>query len=141
MKTSVLKLSLILAAIVCTQIQSVAFAQSNPRSGYQTIKVQEFLSSKRIKVTIPKAIAVQLFSSLEEEEGRKSEDISIAYPTRDTSVIVHTIVGLADDSVGGIRNRIEMRRSQNKWQIVWVGRQQKCQPGRGHQNWSSVLCS
>jgi hypothetical protein len=103
--------------------------------------VQEFISSNAIKVTMPKAVAVQLFSNLEEQEGRKSEDISVAYPTGNTSTIVHTIVGVADDSVRGIRNRIELRRSQNKWEIVWVGRQYKCQPNRGHQNWSSSLCS
>jgi len=141
MKTSILKLSLISAVMIYTQLHSAASAQSNPRSGFQVIKVQEFISSNKIKVTMPKAVAVQLFSNLEEQEGRKSEDISVAYPTRNTSTIVHTIVGVADDSVGGIRNRIELRRSQNKWEIVWVGRQYKCQPNRGHQNWSSSLCS
>ncbi|MEI2579100.1 hypothetical protein [Scytonema sp. PRP1] len=101
-----LKLSLILATLISTQLLGAASAQSNPRSGFGTIKVQEFISSNRIKVTIPKAVAVQLFNNLEEQEGRKSEDISVAYPTRETAVIVHSIVGLADDSVGGIRNRI-----------------------------------
>ncbi|MBD0261541.1 MAG: hypothetical protein ICV78_02155 [Tolypothrix sp. Co-bin9] len=141
MKTSILKLSLISAVMIYTQLHSAASAQSNPRSGFQVIKVQEFISSNGIKVTMPKAVAVKLFSNLEEQEGRKSEDISVAYPTANTSTIVHTIVGVADDSVGGIRNRIELRRSQNKWEIVWVGRQYKCQPNRGHQNWSSSLCS
>jgi hypothetical protein len=136
-----LKLSLISAAIICTQLHGAVFAQSNPRSGFQVIKVQEFISSNRIRITIPKAVAVQLFSNLEEQEGRKSEDISVAYPTQNTSVIVHTTVGLADDSVSAIRNRIELRRNQNKWKIVWVGRQYKCQPNRGHQDWSGSLCS
>ncbi|MFW9262640.1 hypothetical protein [Nostoc sp. CALU 546] len=136
-----LKLSLISAAIICTQLHGAVFAQSNPRSGFQVIKVQEFISSNRIRVTIPKAVAVQLFSNLEEQEGRKSEEISIAYPTQNTSTIVHTTVGLADDSVSGIRNRIELRRNKNKWEVVWVGRQYKCQPNRGHQDWSGSLCS
>lgn len=135
------KLSLISAAMICTQLHSAVFAQSSPTSGFQVINVQEFISSNRIRVTIPKAVAVQLFSNLEEQEGRKSEDISVAYPTQNTSVIVHTTVGLADDSVSGIRNRIELRRNQNKWKIVWVGRQYKCQPNRGHQDWSDSLCS
>ncbi len=120
---------------------NVALEQSNPRADFQVINVQEFISSNRIRVSTPKAIAIQLFSNLEEQEGRKSEDISVAYPTRETAVIVQTIVGLADDSVAGIRNRIELKRNQNKWEIVWVGRQYKCQPNRGHQNWSSSLCS
>ncbi|MBD2726398.1 hypothetical protein H6G96_08665 [Nostoc sp. FACHB-892] len=141
MPPSMLKLSLISATMICTQLQGIASAQSNPRSAFQVIKVQEFISSNRIKVTIPKAVAVQLFSNLEEQEGRKSEDISVAYPTQNTSVIVHTTVGLADDSVSGKRNRIELRRNKNKWEIVWVGRQYKCQPNRGYQDWSGSLCS
>ncbi len=84
---------------------------------------------------------MQLFSNEEEQEGRKSEDILVTYPTRERSAIVQTVVGLADDSVGGIRHRIELRRTSNKWEIVWVGRQYKCQPGRGHQDWSGTLCS
>lgn len=85
--------------------------------------------------------AEAMFSNSFDEEGRKSEDISVAYPTRETAVIVYTIIGLADDSVGGIRNRIELKRNQNKWEIVWVGEQYKCQLGRGHQDWSDRLCS
>jgi murein L,D-transpeptidase YcbB/YkuD len=120
---------------------NAALEQSNARADFRVINVQEFISSNRIKVTNPKAIAVQLFSNSQEEEGRKSEDITVAYPTRETALIVHTIIGLADDSVAGIRNRIELRRNQNKWEIVWVGEQYKCQPNRGHQDWSSSLCS
>ena len=120
---------------------NAALQEDNPRFDFQVINVQEFISSNRIRVSTPKAVAVQLFRNSEEEEGRKSEDISVAHPTRETAVIVHTIVGLADDSVAGIRDRIELKRNQNKWEIVWVGRQYKCQPNRGHQNWSGSLCS
>ncbi|MEG4530474.1 hypothetical protein [Microcoleus sp. D2_18a_D3] len=38
------------------------------------------------------------------------------------------------------KHRIELRLRQNKWEIVWIGRQSKCQPNRGHQNWASGLC-
>lgn len=120
-------------------------ALSNPRFDFQVINVQEFISSNRIKVTNPKAIAAQLFSNVEEEEGRFSEDISVTYPEgfvqAKTSVIVHTIIGVPDDSVNSIRDRIELKRNQNKWEIVWVGRQYKCQSDRGHQDWSGSVCS
>jgi peptidoglycan hydrolase-like protein with peptidoglycan-binding domain len=124
---------------------NAALQQSNPRFDFQVINVQEFISSNRIKVTTPKEVAVQLFSNVEEEEGRFSSEISVTYPEgfvqAKTSVIVHTIIGVADDSVNSIRNRIELKRNQNKWEIVWVGRQYKCQSGRGHQDWSGTLCS
>ncbi|WP_333413234.1 hypothetical protein [Microcoleus sp. T2B6] len=38
------------------------------------------------------------------------------------------------------KHRIELRLRQNKWEIVWIGRQSKCQPNRGHQNWASGRC-
>lgn len=83
-----------------------------------------------------------MFSNiLEEEEGRSSEDISITYSPGETALIVYTRIGVADDSVNSIRHRIELKRNQNKWEIVWVGRQFKCQSGRGHQDWSGILCS
>ncbi len=34
-----------------------------------------------------------------------------------------------------------LKRNQNKWEIVWVGEQYKCQPNRGHQDWSGSVCS
>jgi len=120
---------------------NAALQESNLRFNFRVIDVQEFISSNRIKISNPKSVAVQLFSNSLEEEGRKSEDISVAYPTTETAVIVYTIIGLADDSVAGIRNRIELKRNQNKWEIIWVGEQYKCQPNRGHQDWSGSLCS
>jgi hypothetical protein len=120
---------------------NAALQEDNPRSNFRVLNVEEFISGNRIRDFDPKAVAIQLFSNSFDEEGRKSEDISVAYPTRETAVIVYTIIGLADDSVGGIRNRIELKRNQNKWEIVWVGEQYKCQLGRGHQDWSDKLCS
>ena len=119
---------------------------NNSRFDFLSIDVQEFVSSKHIKATNPKAVAAQLFSDVQEEqEGRFSEEISITYPREfvgaETAVILYTILGVADDSVNSIRDRIELKRNQNKWEIIWVGRQFKCQSGRGHQDWSGVLCS
>ena len=124
---------------------NVALQEKNPHFDFQVINVQEFISSERIRVSTPKAVAVQLFSNSEEGEGKFSEDISVIYPggftQAQTAIIIHTVVGLADDSVGGIRHRIELKRTSNKWEIVWVGRQYKCQSGRGHKDWSGSLCS
>jgi len=124
---------------------NAAVQASNPRFDFRVISVQEFIDSRKLKVTTPKAVAVQIFSNVEDGEGRFSADISVAYPEgfsqAQTSVIVHTLIGVADDSVNSIRDRIELKSNQNKWEIVWVGRQYKCQSGRGHQDWSGSLCS
>ena len=120
---------------------NAALQESNPRSNFRVVNVQEFITSNRIKDFNPKSLAVQLFSSVEEGEGRRSEEILLTYQSGETAVIVHTIVGLADDSVNGIRNRLELKCNQNKWEIIWVGSQTKCHQNRGHQNWADGVCS
>ena len=141
MNKSTLKRSLFFLAIFASiQIPIAAIGQTAARSNYQAINGKEFLADRKITVSNPKDIAVKLFILDGESEGRKSDQISVEYPTRETAVIVQTVVGLADDSVAGMRHRIELRLRQNKWEIVWMGRQFKCQPNRGHQDWASGLC-
>ncbi|MEG4940085.1 hypothetical protein [Microcoleus sp. F4-D5] len=142
MNKSIVKRSLFfLALFTCIQLPIAAIGQPAARSGYESINPKQFVADGKITVSNPKDIAAKLFSSEEESEGRKSDQISLEYPTRETAVIVHTVIGLADDSVAGMRHRIELRLRQNKWEIVWIGRQSKCQPNRGHQNWASGRCN
>lgn len=141
MNKSIVKRSLFfLAVFTCIQIPIAAMGQPAARSNYEAINVKQFLVDRKITVSKPKDIAAKLFSSGEESEGRKSDQISVEYPTRETAVILQTVVGLPDDSVAAMRHRIELRLRQNKWEIVWIGRQSKCQPNRGHQNWASGRC-
>jgi len=120
----------------------LALAQTSTRSRYRKINTQEFVSSYQLSGSEPKAVALQFFQKLagDSEEGRKSEQISIEYPSRQTAVVNVTVVGLADDSVRAIRYRLEFKRQAGSWQIVWVGSQTLCQAGRGHQNWSARSC-
>lgn len=116
-------------------------AANNPRFNFQVVNIQDFISYQGIIATNPKAVAAQLFRGLEDEEGRMYEEISITYSPEGKSVILYTLIGLADDSTRALRRRIELKRNQNQWEIIWVGRQFKCQPGRGQQDWSAIICS
>jgi hypothetical protein len=141
MNQSIVKRSLFfLAVFTCIQLPIATLSQPVARSNYESINAKQFLGDRKITVSNPKDIASKLFSSDQESEGRKSDGISVEYPTRQTAVIVHTVIGLADDSVAAMRHRIELTIRQNKWEIVWIGRQSKCQPNRGHQNWASGRC-
>ena len=141
MNQSTLKRSLFFLAIfACIQIPIAAMGQTAARSNYQAINAKQFLADRKITLSNPKDIAAKLFSSDRESEARKSDQILVEYPTRETAVIVQTVIGLADDSVAAMRHRIELRLRQNKWEIVWIGRQSKCQPNRGQQDWASGLC-
>ena len=121
MNQSIVKRSLFFLAIFASiQIPIAAIGQPAARSNYQAINAKQFLADRKITLSNPKDIAVKLFILDGESEGRKSDQISVEYPTRDTAVIVQTVVGLADDSVAAMRHRIELRLRQNKWEIVWM---------------------
>ncbi|BDA73429.1 hypothetical protein CAL7716_075950 [Calothrix sp. PCC 7716] len=136
-----LKQSIVFTILATTFFSPVATAQSSGRSGYRVVDVKNFVAQNQILNSNPNQVAVKLFADAEEAEGRKSENVEVKYPTRDTAVVVMTKEGLADDSVAAIRRRVEMQRSQNKWRVVWVGEQNKCARGRGSQVWSGELCS
>ena len=141
MNKSIVKESLFfLAVFACIQLPIAVMGQPATRSNYESINVKQFLRDRQISVSNPKDIAAKLFSSDRETEGRKSDAISVEYPTRETAVIMYTVVGLADDSVAAQQHRIELAFRQNKWEILWIGRQSKCQPNRGHQNWAAGRC-
>ena len=129
-----------LAVFGCIQFPIIALSQPVSRSNYESINVKQFLGDRKITVSNPKDIAAKLFSRDQESEGRKSDGISVEYSTRETAVIEHTVIGLADDSVAAQQHRIELAFRQNKWEIMWIGRQSKCQPNRGHQNWAAGRC-
>jgi hypothetical protein len=48
--------------------------------------------------------------------------------------------GLPDDSVQAIRYVLEFRRAGGHWKLEKARRTQRCQPGRGHQDFSPEPC-
>ena len=116
--------------------------EDDPRSNFRVLSIEEFISRNRIWDFDPKAVAIQLFNTPDEGEGKRSEEISVAYSTADSAVIIHTILGMTDDSTNGMRYRLELERNRrNEWEIIWVGLQTKCWQNRGHQDWSDGVCS
>ncbi len=121
---------------------NAALQEDNPRSNFRVIDIGDFISRNRIKDFDPKAVAIQLFNTPYQGEGNPLEEISVAYLAGGKAEIIHTISGLTDDSINGMRYRIELERNRrNEWEIIWVGLQTKCWQNRGHQDWSDKLCS
>lgn len=152
MKPIAIALSAIVAT-ACTTVPSPPTAQPSPLlaspieeesagGDYRPIDPQEFLSSRNIAQREPRAVAIELFSEFaRESEGRKLEQVAIEYPTGNRAIVTLTIVGLADDSVRGMRDRLEFQNVRGQWELMRVGSQNQCQPGRGQQDWSAELCS
>jgi hypothetical protein len=54
---------------------------------------------------------------------------------------VATLEGLLDDSVRARRYTVELQRDQSmKWRVRDADWAQRCQPGRGHQDFSAQNC-
>jgi hypothetical protein len=58
---------------------------------------------------------------------------------RDVRVIL-TEDGLPDDSIRAVRYALEFRRTDRRWELRSARRTQRCQPGRGHQQFSPKPC-
>ena len=83
MNKSIVKRSLFFLAIfTCIQIPIAAMGQPAARSNYEAINAKQFLADRKIILSNPKDIAIKLFSSDRESEGRKSDQIlpGNAYP-------------------------------------------------------------
>ncbi|NJM66841.1 MAG: hypothetical protein HC851_14840 [Acaryochloris sp. RU_4_1] len=99
----------------------------------------------------PKAIAFNTLPFLGLPEGDFQEHVRTAIYGK-AAVVILTRVDFADDSVRGVKYRLEFSPTyvseqttgsvpgDQSWQLVWIGRQQICQQGRGSQTWSKELC-
>lgn len=88
----------------------------------------------------PKEIVLSLFGFSELVESQQ-QDIQVDYPSENKAVVTLTQTGLLDDSVAGMRYRVEFVAMGNSWEMIWAGKQQKCYPNRGHTDWSMELCN
>lgn len=114
------------------------------REDYKAIALAKLGKGNELQGSTPKAIALRLFGNTKPESGKSEISIETNFPS---AVAIVTQTGIADDSVRSIRYRAEFIATSatvppdQTWSLVWAGSQFKCQQGRGHQDWSSKLCS
>jgi hypothetical protein len=129
---------------------SQAIAQPGPaaqdiRTDYSPIALAQLSQGgKSLTGGSPSVIVGQLFGATEALSKFGLERLEISYSSSGEAIALLSQTGRQDDSVNGVRYRVELQPQPtdigSKWQVVWVGQQFKCQPGRGHQNWSTALC-
>lgn len=122
--------------------QSNSDIQTN-RENYKPISLKTITNPDTLAGNDPKAIALSAFGTIESEGGTRQ--VTVDYPQTDYAIVTIIQTGVADDSVGAIKHRVELRQKQTSqasplWEVVWAGSQVKCHPGRGHQDWSTELC-
>lgn len=124
--------------------QNTPTPTATERVQYEPINLDATAKPLELAGNNPEAIALAAFG-ISESEGNFSQTVTVDYPQPDKAVVILTQTGVADDSVNGFRYRLEMEsttpsQTEPSWQTVWAGRQFKCQPNRGHQDWSTELC-
>jgi len=91
--------------------------------------------------TDPESIALAVFGMDDPGEGNFAQEVMVDEQTATNAVVTLTQTGRLDDSVEGMRYRLEFVAIDNQWEMVWAGRQVRCQPNRGSQAWSTDRCS
>jgi hypothetical protein len=94
----------------------------------------------------PLAFARSRYGARETVEGNYEEFATVLDGPGDRVVVLFTRQGLADDSVRSIRYRLEFVPTgdpvaNEQWQLVWLGQQFICAPGRGQQDWGTDYCA
>jgi hypothetical protein len=89
----------------------------------------------------PEQIALDAFGLEEPMEGNFSQDTQLVEQTSEMAIVTLTQTGLLDDSVEGVRYWLEFDAGETAWEMVWAGRQVRCYPGRGSQDWTTELCN
>ena len=124
----------------------------NARDNYLSLPLREFwgISSLREAVPFgsdPQQVALAALGLLEKVES-ETEAVEVTYPQPHKAVVTITQTNLADDSIFGIKYRVEFApyssiskdKGDKKWQVIWAGKQYKCWSNRGHQTWFTSLC-
>ena len=88
----------------------------------------------------PEAVARVAYGPSEPGEGRQETSAETLLRRPRVAVVLVTTTGGGDDSVRDERTRVVLVRGAAGWRVHAAGRQVRCQPGRGHADWSAEFC-
>jgi hypothetical protein len=122
-------------------LDRLAIARDN-RQEYEAINLKKLPVGTSLIGSNPQAIAIAVFGMKEPIEGKFRQTVELSQASNRRAVVILTQLGLPDDSVRGLRYRLEFQREgTSRWRMIWAGRQQSCRPGRGHQDWRRTPCN
>lgn len=144
----------IVAVTGCTQSAPTASAPEQPQTedtatANAPAAESEFRVVENPTLPAPGADPMTLVVSLRPgaPEPIGSEQIRLTYPSQDKAIVTVTQSGLPDDSVRAKRTRYELApaddgaNGEKLWKITQVTEQNRCQPGRGAEDWTGDLCN
>ncbi|MBW4488414.1 MAG: hypothetical protein KME12_11555 [Trichocoleus desertorum ATA4-8-CV12] len=139
------ELSSALVSQAVTQVEPAGSKDKDTRAAYSPVSLDQFTQSGRsLTGQRPSAIVAQLFGATEGLSPLGLEQMEIRYAESGEAIALLAQTGRQDDSVNGVRYRVELQPQPSdigsQWQVTWVGQQFKCQPQRGQQDWAIALC-
>ena len=137
--------TLVLAAPIallsaCTRPEPSGSAGSDADPGRAAFESVPLPSANTTSGADPLILVQELYGASEPVEGNYSEQVETLSSSDQLQVLLFTQLGLPDDSVRGMRHRLELEPQAGLWTLTWAGRQATCWPGRGHEDWSTQPC-
>ena len=86
----------------------------------------------------PEAVARAAFGRA--DDGQMPAIVETLRQSGRVAVVLVTLADAADDSVRDQRTRVVLVRRSDGWHVHAAGQQVRCQPGRGHAEWSAEFC-
>ncbi|MFM7447382.1 MAG: hypothetical protein ACKO24_02135 [Leptolyngbyaceae cyanobacterium] len=118
-------------------LKSSASMATSERSAYSEVALSP--DANRVGAD-PKQITLKVFGHQDLVQGNFQEEVVLKQQTANQALVTLTQTGLPDDSVEGMRYRLEFIPEGNQWRLIWAGRQVRCYPGRGTQSWTTTDC-
>jgi hypothetical protein len=88
----------------------------------------------------PEALATEFLRLEDQSSGSTLMLVTAAGEQRERVTVSVELDGLADDSVHAVMYSLAMSKQGSNWRLSSALRTQRCQPGRGHQDFSAVPC-
>ena len=140
----ILGISWLLSLIGCNKKSSpestVASFLTLERNDYIPVEIEKISDDVPLTGINPSKIALAVFGLKDDVEGNFQEELTANTNNPNQVIVTLTQMGLPDDSVRGIRYRIEFIPKDNQWHLVWAGWQQMCWSGRASQDWTTEQC-
>ena len=124
-----------------TETGAESAESAEPMEGRTAYSEMPLPPADQLVGTDPEQIALDAFGMDDPGEGNFTQEVTVVEQTETDAVVTLTQTGLLDDSVEGMRYWLEFTAADNQWEMVWAGRQVRCQPNRGSQEWATDLCS
>lgn len=127
----------------CQTGNNSAVENSNEESIYQldNTNLSEFNQLlKKQQISSIAAIVAKIAPQSEDSEGNYQYKVTEKNPSAANKIVYVTETGLLDDSIEGLKTKIELYKEGQFWLVKSIAKSYRCYTDRGHTNWTKEVC-